>query len=165
MKICKLDGRRHRREITRQCDCRRPHLWRSIGVRQAALFQAPPGRGAARSQIMTSLKLHYHKIVVSFGMFCGVVAFMRKISVVMLTALALVSCDGLWQDALADGVSARHAKKVRPLTHARKCGKYDRCGMPVACPAVTCYSLYGAYGPYGGALYWNRYTYAGWGYR
>ena len=27
---------------------------------------------------------------------------------------------------------------------------HDRCGLPVACPDGTCYSLYGAYGPWGG---------------
>jgi hypothetical protein len=30
----------------------------------------------------------------------------------------------------------------------------------VGCPAYTCSSLYGAYGPYGGRAYWARYT--GW---
>ena len=30
----------------------------------------------------------------------------------------------------------------------------------VGCPAYTCSSLYGAYGPYGGSAYWARYT--GW---
>jgi hypothetical protein len=29
------------------------------------------------------------------------------------------------------------------------------------CPAYTCSSLYGAYGPYGGTAYWARYT-RGW---
>ena len=33
------------------------------------------------------------------------------------------------------------------------------------CPSrYTCASLYGAYGPWGGAAYWGRYTYGGWGY-
>jgi len=33
------------------------------------------------------------------------------------------------------------------------------------CPdRYSCSSLYGAYGPYGGAAYWSRYTYGGWGY-
>jgi hypothetical protein len=90
---------------------------------------------------------------------------MRKIAVAMLAALAMIFCDGLSQDALADGFTVRHTKKVRPVAHARKCGQYDRCGYPSVCPDGTCYSLYGAYGPYGGALYWSRYTYAGWGHR
>jgi hypothetical protein len=33
------------------------------------------------------------------------------------------------------------------------------------CPdRYSCSSLYGAYGPYGGAAYWTRYTYGGWAY-
>jgi hypothetical protein len=36
----------------------------------------------------------------------------------------------------------------------------------VRCPdRYSCSSLYGAYGPYGGARYWGAYTAAGWGYR
>ena len=35
--------------------------------------------------------------------------------------------------------------------------------MRPACPdPYSCSPLYGAYGPYGGAAYWTRYTYAGW---
>jgi hypothetical protein len=37
--------------------------------------------------------------------------------------------------------------------------------LPTFCPSGFCYPLYGAYGPYGGALYWSQYTYSGWGYR
>jgi hypothetical protein len=32
----------------------------------------------------------------------------------------------------------------------------------VGCPAYTCSSMYGAYGPFGGSAYWSRYTYGGW---
>jgi hypothetical protein len=33
------------------------------------------------------------------------------------------------------------------------------------CPErYICYSLYGAYGPYGGTAYWARYTLSGWGH-
>jgi hypothetical protein len=81
---------------------------------------------------------------------------MRNIAIVTLTALAAISLDCVSHDLFADGVSLRH--------HARKCGLYDRCGFPVACPSGMCYSLYGAYGPYGGASYWGRYTYSGWRY-
>jgi hypothetical protein len=90
---------------------------------------------------------------------------MRRLVVTALCALALAACDGLAQDAVADGVVARPTKNVRPVPHARKCRSHDRCGFPTVCPDGTCYSLYGAYGPYGGALYWNRYTYGGWAYR
>jgi len=35
---------------------------------------------------------------------------MRRIAVTVLAALAMISCDGLSQDALADGVVVRHTK-------------------------------------------------------
>jgi hypothetical protein len=90
---------------------------------------------------------------------------MRKIAISILSAIAVISCGCASQEASADEANVRYTKKVRPVTHARKCGPYDRCGFPVSCPSGTCYSLYGAYGPYGGTAYWGRYTYAGWGYR
>jgi hypothetical protein len=80
---------------------------------------------------------------------------MRKISIVILAMLAAISWDIFSHNVFAGGIS------VRP--HARKCGRYDYCGAPVACPPWTCYSLYGAYGPYGGKSYWGRYT-DGWRY-
>lgn len=65
--------------------------------------------------------------------------------------------------ALADGIAvARPAKVVRPAHRIARC-RYDRCGYPAICPDGTCRSLYGAYGPYGGAAYWSRYSYGGWG--
>jgi hypothetical protein len=90
---------------------------------------------------------------------------MRKVAVSILAAIAIISCGCVSQDARADEANVRHAKKVRPLTHVRKCGPYDQCGFPVSCPSGTCYSLYGAYPPYGGTVYWARYTYSGWRYR
>jgi hypothetical protein len=79
---------------------------------------------------------------------------MRKISIVTLTAIAALSWDCVSHGLFAGEVS------LRP--HARRCGHHDYCGFPVACPSGLCYSLYGAYGPYGGRSYWGRYTYAGW---
>jgi hypothetical protein len=83
----------------------------------------------------------------------------------VMTAIAVISGGCLWQEARADEANVRHIKKVRPVAHARKCGPYDRCGFPVSCPSGTCYSLYGAYAPYGGPAYWGRYTYGAWGHR
>ena len=37
--------------------------------------------------------------------------------------------------------------------------RYTRCPSRYACS-----SLYGAYGPWGGAAYWAQYSYGGWGY-
>jgi len=90
---------------------------------------------------------------------------MRALAVSILTALAVVTYGGLSPEAHADGVNVHHVKKARAVTHARKCGLYDRCSLPVVCPSGTCYSLYGAYGPYGGTVYWGRFTHTGWGYR
>jgi hypothetical protein len=87
---------------------------------------------------------------------------MLKVAVSAMTAIAVIS---LSQGARADEAGVRYTKKVRPITHVRKCGPHDRCGLPVSCPTGTCYSLYGVYGPYGGPVYWSRYTYMGWGYR
>jgi hypothetical protein len=90
---------------------------------------------------------------------------MRALAVSILTAITVVTSGCFSQEVRADGVSVRHAKKVQTAAHARKCGPYDRCGFPVVCPSGACYSLYGAYGPYGGSAYWGQYTYSGWGRR
>ena len=90
---------------------------------------------------------------------------MLKVAISVMTAISVMSGGCLSQDARADEASVRYTKKVRPVTHARKCGPYDQCGFPVSCPTGTCYSFYGRYAPYGGAVYWSRYTYGGWGYR
>ena len=88
---------------------------------------------------------------------------MRKTILVIMAIFAIVTCDGLTQDAAADGIAVRQSNKVRPIYH-RQCGPYQRC-PPAPCPdRYSCYSLYGAYGPYGGAAYWSRYSYSGWGY-
>jgi len=47
------------------------------------------------------------------------------------------------------------------------CGRYG-CRWEHVCPRrcpdrYSCSSLYGAYGPYGGAAYWGRYTWRSWG--
>jgi hypothetical protein len=49
------------------------------------------------------------------------------------------------------------------------CGP-ERCDHRRACrptysEAYVGYPLYGAYGPYGGSLYWGAYTAGGWGFR
>jgi hypothetical protein len=90
---------------------------------------------------------------------------MRALAVSILTAIAVFTSGGLSQEVRADGISVRHAKKVKTAVHARKCGPHDRCGFPALCPTGNCYSLYGAYGPYGGQVFWGQYTYSGWGYR
>ena len=90
---------------------------------------------------------------------------MLKVAVSAMTAIAVISGGCLSQGARADEAGVRYTKKVRPIPHARRCGPYDRCGFPVSCPSGMCYSLYSAYPPYGGTVFWSRYSYGGWGYR
>jgi hypothetical protein len=68
---------------------------------------------------------------------------------------------------LASGVVSTSDVKAADLQYDSRarvvrtsCGWRHTC-----CPdRYSCSSLYGAYGPYGGAAYWSRYTYGGWGY-
>jgi hypothetical protein len=90
---------------------------------------------------------------------------MLKVAVSAMTAIAVIYGGCLSQGARADESGVRYTKKIRAVTHARKCGPGDRCGFPVSCPSGTCYSLYGVYAPFGGPVFWSRYTYMGWGYR
>jgi hypothetical protein len=49
------------------------------------------------------------------------------------------------------------------LCDATGCFPSPACGRRPACPPGNpCYSLYGAYGPYGGTNFWGAYTAAGW---
>ena len=77
---------------------------------------------------------------------------MGKVICVVAAALAvLLYSPG---DASADGMTVKN--------HARKAQAYTSAMRP-ACPdPYSCSPLYGAYGPYGGAAYWTRFTYAGW---
>ena len=77
---------------------------------------------------------------------------MGKVICVVAAALAVLS--SLSGDASADGMTVKH--------HARKVVAHTSVMRP-ACPdPYSCSPLYGAYGPYGGAAYWTRYTYEGW---
>ena len=90
---------------------------------------------------------------------------MRKILGIIMTLCVVAACSCQTQDAFADGASAGRSRKPHHVRRVPRCGPLDRCGFPIACPDGTCYSLYGAYGPYGGPAYWTRYTYEGWGIR
>src|SRR5262245_28435743 len=67
-------------------------------------------------------------------------------------------------------VAVVHKKDCHHCRHVWICGPQG-CAWkrvyPRACPdGVSCFSLYGAYGPYGGVAYWGAYTAVGWtGYR
>ncbi len=77
---------------------------------------------------------------------------MGKVKCVVAAAGAVLF--SLSANAFADGLKVKHrAGKVVSQTSV----------MRPACPdPYSCAPLYGAYGPYGGAAYWTRYTYAGW---
>jgi hypothetical protein len=81
----------------------------------------------------------------------GVVPVGKVICVVAAALAVLLSLPG---DAAADGMAVKQ--------RARKAVAHTSVMRP-ACPdPYSCSPLYGAYGPYGGAAYWTRYTYAGW---
>jgi hypothetical protein len=93
---------------------------------------------------------------------------MRKAFVLMVLC-GIFSCDFGVGSALADQASPAVQKRkiVRPC-RGPECGPHAACGARcrVPCPdGASCYSLYGAYGPYGGTPYWGAYTYSGWGTR
>jgi hypothetical protein len=75
--------------------------------------------------------------------------------VICVAAAALAVLLSLPGDASADGMTVKQ--------HARKVVAHTSVVRSAACPdPYSCAPLYGAYGPYGGAAYWTRYTYAGW---
>lgn len=78
---------------------------------------------------------------------------MSKVICVLAAALAVIVSSS--DDASADSVAVKH--------HARRGAVVHTSVVRPACPdPYSCSPLYGAYGPYGGAAYWTRYTYSGW---
>jgi hypothetical protein len=69
---------------------------------------------------------------------------------------------------LASGVASVSKVNASDLQYDGRAGvvRSAGCGWRHSCcpDRYSCSSLYGAYGPYGGAAYWTRYTYGGWGY-
>jgi hypothetical protein len=57
----------------------------------------------------------------------------------------------------------QNGTRARVVTGSAGCGWKHTCFG--GCPdRYSCFSLYGAYGPYGGVAYWARYTSSGWSY-
>jgi hypothetical protein len=73
-----------------------------------------------------------------------------------IAIVAIFSCDCIGGRAAADGGGVHHARKA---LHG-----YRAPEVPGGCPQypTPCYSLYGRYQPYGGSVYWSRFTYGGW---
>jgi hypothetical protein len=94
---------------------------------------------------------------------------MRKTILALVAVLALAASGCLTRAAMADGMPVvRHSKVVHHVCRGPHCGPYAPCGAPcrMVCPdSYSCFPLYGAYGPYGGAGYWGAYTLTGWGPR
>jgi hypothetical protein len=66
----------------------------------------------------------------------------------------------------ADFDSRLRAKNAAASVHSVHTAAVAPCGWKCrgGCPdEYSCYSLYGAFGPYGGTAYWARYTISGWG--
>ena len=82
------------------------------------------------------------------------VAPVGKTICVVAAALAVFFSVSVSVADSADGMKVKHqARRVAADTSV----------IRPACPdAYSCSPLYGAYGPYGGAAYWTRYTYSGW---
>jgi len=62
----------------------------------------------------------------------------------------------------AFGAPGYQSCRYLPSCGAAGCVPHQLC-RPTYSDAYLGHSLYGAYGPYGGTLYWGGYTAAGWG--
>jgi hypothetical protein len=92
----------------------------------------------------------------------------------MLTAVILELAIGplsFVAKAADDGLGASLIRNAEPSTgcrDVRQCGpagcNWHRVCRSFCPDGVSCYPLYGAYGPYGGVAYWGSYTDSGWGY-
>src|SRR5262245_2945779 len=102
---------------------------------------------------------------------------MRKVLLALCTVSLLWSAGPAELDrAAASEVVVVKKRIVRPkVVDIGSCRVAWRCGplgcdwrrvCPRRCPdGISCYPLYGAYGPYGGTGYWAAYTPSGWGWR
>jgi len=78
---------------------------------------------------------------------------MKTTQVIIFLGWLLAGAVVSTSDVMANG-------RARAVVRSAGCEYSKTC-----CPdRYTCASLYGAYGPWGGAPYWTRYTYGGWGY-
>jgi len=93
---------------------------------------------------------------------------MRMIGLLMMAAGLLGPLQAYSAEVLkAPRLATRPAELLRchgpRLCDATGCFVSPACEVrPVCPPGNPCYSLYGAYGPYGGTNFWGAYTAAGW---
>jgi hypothetical protein len=102
---------------------------------------------------------------------------MRKVLFALGTVTLICSAGGVDLDRAAASESVVVKKRiVKPrVVDVGSCRAAWRCGpggcdwrrvCARRCPdGISCYPLYGAYGPYGGAGFWGAYTPSGWGWR
>jgi len=98
---------------------------------------------------------------------------MRKLSLTITMAAVVVGLQATSHVARAADVGVYSRGALARVTVGGHCSRQWSCGPEgcgwqrfcrVGCPdRFSCNSLYGAYGPYGGTAYWNRYTSGGWG--
>ena len=82
-------------------------------------------------------------------------------TVLMIAHFAIVGATYFTAVALADEVGGSHGKRAHHVyVHRVRHVHFHHWNW---CPDKwSCYSLYGAYGPFGGAAYWSKYS---WGWR
>ena len=82
---------------------------------------------------------------------------MRRPHLIAVTTIAIASAAFLF---------AKPGQAADLNVHSRHVSRSD-CGpsgcrrhrIAYRCPDLSCYPLYGAYGPYGGMAYWSAYSY------
>ena len=93
---------------------------------------------------------------------------MRAFIAIVATTIAGLWAIGACSNAGAVDLHSKVSQTVSILGTCRfawKCGPEGCAPQRVCrylCRGYFCYSLYGAYGPYGGPSYWGAYTQVGW---
>jgi hypothetical protein len=83
---------------------------------------------------------------------------MKAIQLPIIVGWLLAS--GVVSTSDATAADLQYHRSARVVTRSAGCGRWHTC-----CPGrYSCASLYGGYGPYGGAAFWSQYTYGGWKY-
>jgi hypothetical protein len=90
---------------------------------------------------------------------------MRKIAFMLTLCAAGLAAEPFGAVAAAATLGSVYNRCERvQMCGPGGCWLQKMCGR--SCPdGISCFPLYGAYGPYGGVGYWAAYTYSGWGTR
>ena len=72
--------------------------------------------------------------------------------------LGWLLASGMVSASDATATDLQYHRRTGVVIRSTGCGRWHTC-----CPGrYWCASLYGGYGPYGGAGFWSRYTFGGW---